>query len=82
MIKELKFRIVAVICGIHLKLPIIFFILILQVEVKICQEKPILGIYGLNYLNIRIVLERKMISLGNAVTVLKTLMFLIWKNRL
>ena len=32
--------------------------------------------------NIRIGLKRKIISLDNAVTVLKTLMFLIWENQL
>ena len=77
-----KFKFSLLLSFVESVLNLYFFILILQVEVKISHEKPILVIYGLNYLNIRTGLERKMISLDKAVTVLKTLMFLIWENRL
>ena len=67
MIKELKFSLLLSFVKSILNF-LKYFILILQVELKICQEKPILEIYGLNYLNMGIGLERKMISLDNAVS--------------
>ena len=78
MIKEFKFSL-AVICGICLKL-LNFFYSNFTHRVKNMPRKTYFRIIRIT--NIRIGLKRKIISLDNAVTVLKTLMFLIWENQL